>query len=264
MRFAIFGDIHANLEALKAVLADAEKHEVTNYVCLGDVVGYNANPHECLEIVRNLDCPVVKGNHDEQASISQELEGFNPLAEEAINWTRRQLTEEDKQWLRDLKMVRQVRDFTVVHATLDTPHKWGYVFNQLDAAASFNYQHTQICFYGHTHAPRAYIRDGSVKSQFLDKLTIEPAKSISSIAAVWASLATATGTRPTCFTRRASSSSNCAASSTISGPRRIKSSPPACPSGWPIAWPWENSFPPGDGPGGEGKDRASSLDPGFG
>ncbi|MEP6673408.1 MAG: metallophosphoesterase family protein, partial [Chthoniobacter sp.] len=80
MRFAIFGDIHANLEALKAVMADAEKHEVTHYVCLGDVVGYNANPHECLEIVRNLDCPVVKGNHDEQASISQELEGFNPLA----------------------------------------------------------------------------------------------------------------------------------------------------------------------------------------
>ena len=176
MRFAIFGDIHANLEALTAVLADAEKHEVTDYVCLGDVVGYNANPRECLEIVRNLDCPVVKGNHDEQASMEDELVGFNPLAEEAINWTRDQLNAEDKQWLRDLKMVRQVRDFTIVHATLDTPHKWGYVFNQLDAAASFNYQHTQLCFYGHTHAPRAYIRDGSVKSQLLDKLTLEPGK----------------------------------------------------------------------------------------
>jgi predicted phosphodiesterase len=176
MRFAIFGDIHANLEALTAVLADAEKHEVTHYVCLGDVVGYNANPRECLEIVRNLDCPVVKGNHDEQASMEDELVGFNPLAEEAINWTRDQLNAEDKQWLRDLKMVRQVRDFTIVHATLDTPHKWGYVFNQLDAAASFNYQHTQLCFYGHTHAPRAYIRDGSVKSQLLDKLTLEPGK----------------------------------------------------------------------------------------
>ena len=176
MRFAIFGDIHANLEALTAVLADAEKHEVTHYFCLGDVVGYNANPRECLEIVRNLDCPVVKGNHDEQASMEDELVGFNPLAEEAINWTRDQLNAEDKQWLRDLKMVRQVRDFTIVHATLDTPHKWGYVFNQLDAAASFNYQHTQLCFYGHTHAPRAYIRDGSVKSQLLDKLTLEPGK----------------------------------------------------------------------------------------
>ncbi len=176
MRFAIFGDIHANLEALQTVLADAEEHECTHYVCLGDVVGYNANPHECVEIIRGMEIPVVKGNHDEQASITEDLDGFNPLAEEAINWTREQLNEEDKQWLRDLRMVRQVRDFTIVHATLDTPHKWGYVFNQLDAAASFNYQHTTVCFYGHTHAPRAYIRDKSVKGVMLDKLRIEQGK----------------------------------------------------------------------------------------
>src|SRR6266550_1534435 len=94
MRFAIFGDIHANLEALQAVLADAEAHGVTHFVCLGDVVGYNANPHECVEVVRGLGCPVVKGNHDEQASLTEELGGFNPLAEEAINWTRRHLNEE--------------------------------------------------------------------------------------------------------------------------------------------------------------------------
>src|SRR5882757_2941529 len=105
MRFAIFGDIHANLEALQAVLKDAETHGVTHYVCLGDVVGYNANPHECVEIVRNLECPVVKGNHDEQASITKDLASFNPLAEEAINWTREHLTAEDKEWLRDLRMV---------------------------------------------------------------------------------------------------------------------------------------------------------------
>ena len=180
MRFAIFGDIHANLEALQAVLADAEAHGATHHVCLGDVVGYNANPHECVEIIRGLDCPVVKGNHDEQASMTEDLIGFNPLAEEAINWTRRHLTEEDKKWLQELKMVRQVRDFTIVHATLDTPHKWGYVFNQLDAAASFNYQHTQLCFYGHTHAPRAYIRDSSVHSHAFDAVQktvqIEPGK----------------------------------------------------------------------------------------
>ncbi len=176
MRFGIFGDIHANLEALHAVLADAEAQECTHYVCLGDVVGYNANPHECLEIVRNMEIPVVKGNHDEQASLAKQGEGFNPLAEEAINWTRDQLTEDDKQWLRDLRMVRQVRDFTVVHATLDTPHNWGYVFNQLDAAASFNYQHTTLCFYGHTHAPRAYVRDGAVRGVALDRLKIEQGK----------------------------------------------------------------------------------------
>jgi len=176
MRFAIFGDIHANLEALQAVRADAEARECTNYVCLGDVVGYNANPHECVEIVRQLECPVVKGNHDEQATIDTGLENFNPLAEEAINWTRDHLSEEDKKWLRELRLVRHVRDFTIVHATLDTPQKWGYVFNQLDAAASFNYQHTNLCFYGHTHVPRAYVKDATVKGVSLERLIIEPNK----------------------------------------------------------------------------------------
>ena len=66
MRFAIFSDIHANLEALEAVLRDAQEQKCTHYVCLGDVVGYNANPHECVERVREMDCPIVKGNHDEQ------------------------------------------------------------------------------------------------------------------------------------------------------------------------------------------------------
>jgi predicted phosphodiesterase len=176
MRFAVFGDIHANLEALRAVLADAAARNCTHYVCLGDVVGYNANPHECVEIIRELGCPVVKGNHDEQASAEVIQENFNPLAEEAINWTRDHLTEEDKQWLRELRFVRQVRDFTIVHATLDTPHKWGYVFNQLDAAASFSYQHTNLCFYGHTHAPKAYVKDAVVKGLPLQRLIIESNK----------------------------------------------------------------------------------------
>ena len=177
MRFAVFGDIHSNLEALRAVLADAEAHACTHFVCLGDIVGYNANPHECVEIIRSLDCPVVMGNHDEQAAVENIQENFNPLAEEAINWTRDHLTEDDKKWLRELELVRQVRDFTIVHATLETPHKWGYVFNQLDAAASFSYQHTNVCFYGHTHAPRCYVTDGTaIKGLPLGRLIIESNK----------------------------------------------------------------------------------------
>ncbi len=176
MRFAIFGDIHANLHALEAVLAHARSESCTHFVCMGDVVGYNAFPKECLQLVRSLDCPVVKGNHDEQASMLGMQEGFNPLAEEAMNWTREQLTSDDKAWLRALRLQRQVRDFTIVHATLDTPHKWGYVFNQLDAAASFSYQHTALCFIGHTHAPKAYIRDFNVHAEALDVLKIEPGK----------------------------------------------------------------------------------------
>ncbi|MBN8710624.1 MAG: metallophosphoesterase family protein [Verrucomicrobia bacterium] len=176
MRFAIFGDIHANLHALETVLADAKAQACTHYVCMGDIVGYNAFPKQCLDIVRNLECPAVKGNHDEQASMLGEQEGFNPLAEEAMHWTREQLGREDKDWLRSLRLQRQVRDFTIVHATLDTPHKWGYVFNQLDAAASFSYQHTTVCFIGHTHTPKAYVRDGSVRTVPLDVLTIQQGK----------------------------------------------------------------------------------------
>jgi diadenosine tetraphosphatase ApaH/serine/threonine PP2A family protein phosphatase len=176
MRFAILSDLHANLEATEAVLADARECECTHYVCLGDIVGYNANPHECVEIVQRLECPVVKGNHDEQASLEESSRDFNPLAEMAINWTREHLSEQDKQWLRDLPLLRQVRDFTIVHATLDTPEQWGYVFNTLDAAASFTYQHTTICFFGHTHVAGAFVRDDGVKRVKADKLMIEETK----------------------------------------------------------------------------------------
>jgi predicted phosphodiesterase len=176
MRFAIFSDLHANLEATQAILADAQEADCTHYVCLGDLVGYNANPHECLDLVRRMDCPVVKGNHDEQACLTESSRDFNELAEQAINWTRAHLTEDDKQWLADLRMTRQVRDFTIVHATLDTPEEWGYVFNNLDALASFTYQHTTVCFFGHTHVAGAFVRDGGVKRVKIERLTIEPGK----------------------------------------------------------------------------------------
>ncbi|MEM0969957.1 MAG: metallophosphoesterase, partial [Verrucomicrobiota bacterium] len=139
MKYAVFGDIHANLEALQTVLADAETLGCTDYVCLGDVVGYNANPSECLEIIQEMGCPVVKGNHDEEASSETSLEGLNPLAAQALKWTRDSLSDEQKQWLREMKMVRQVRDLTIVHATLDTPGGWAYVTNKFDAMASFSY-----------------------------------------------------------------------------------------------------------------------------
>ena len=177
MRSAIFSDIHANLEAFEAILAEAREHGCTDFICLGDVVGYNANPHECVEIVRQMDCPVVKGNHDEQASLLESSRDFNELAERAIDWTREHLTDEDKQWLRDLRFSRPVRDFTIVHSTLDTPEQWGYVFNNLDAAASFTYQHTPLCFFGHTHVPVAYVRDDDgVKRLKVEQLPIEPGK----------------------------------------------------------------------------------------
>lgn len=173
MRFAIISDIHANLEALQAVLADARDHHCTDFICLGDLVGYNANPNECLQIVRELDCPTVKGNHDEQASLPAPTGDFNEMAERAMTWTREQLSEEDRAWLRDLRLQRQVRDFTIVHATLDTPCQWGYVFRDLDAAASFTYQHTTLCFFGHTHVQGAFIRGDHIHHSRGEQLHVE-------------------------------------------------------------------------------------------
>jgi predicted phosphodiesterase len=176
MRFAIFSDIHSNLEALEAVITDARERRCTHFVCLGDVVGYNVNPHECIERVRELDCPVVKGNHDEQTTLPASSERFNELAERAINWTREHLTEQDKEWLRSLPLQRLVHDFTIVHATLDTPGQWGYVFNNLDALANFTYQRTAVCFFGHTHVPMVFVRDEGVRHETGEHIRIEPGK----------------------------------------------------------------------------------------
>jgi len=163
MKYAIFGDIHANLEALLAVLEDAEDCECTDYVCVGDIVGYAANPADCVQKIRGMECPVVKGNHDEEAILETSLDGLNPLARQAMEWTRSHLDEDDREFLRNLKLVRQVRDFTIVHATLDTPGSWTYVTNKFDAMASFSYQFTQLCFYGHTHTPRVYVKGDTVE-----------------------------------------------------------------------------------------------------
>lgn len=176
MRIALFGDIHSNLEALQSVLADAEMQECTHRICLGDIVGYSADPVACIETVRALNCPVIKGNHDEQAAMSGRFTGFTELADAAIRWTRGQLSDHDKEWLRSLRLQRVIRDFTVVHATLDTPHKWSYIFTPGDAAASFTYQHTPVCFYGHTHEPVLFSSGVAVKKQNFEQIRLKPGR----------------------------------------------------------------------------------------
>lgn len=176
MKYAIIADIHSNLEALEAVLEDIKAQKCDQIVCLGDIVGYNANPKECLKIIRELDIPCVKGNHDEYCSTDEPMDGFNPHAADAISWTRQQLSEDDKKWLRELKYIRLIRTFTIVHATLDAPQRWGYVFDKLMAAASFTYQNTNVCFFGHTHVPLAFVRDSVVRGGTYSKFKVEPGK----------------------------------------------------------------------------------------
>lgn len=156
--YAILGDIHANIDALNVVLDDARKHGVTHFVCVGDVVGYNSAPAECIHIVRDeLGCPCVRGNHDHYVSYQDtNLADFHPSAAQVVEWTRSQLNETDIQWLHDLPLQKPVMGFMLVHATLDKPSHWGYVFEHQQAEANFSYQYTQICFHGHTHVPIIY------------------------------------------------------------------------------------------------------------
>ena len=176
MKYAIIADIHGNIDAFQVVLDDISAQNATHIVCLGDVVGYNARPKECLKIVRDMNIPCVKGNHDEYCSTDNHLEGFNPHAADAVHWTRNQLSEDDKKWLRELKYTRMAANFTMVHATLDAPDRWGYVFDKLAAAASFPYQTTQMCFFGHTHVPVAFMRDTVVRGGTYSKFKIDPSK----------------------------------------------------------------------------------------
>ncbi len=173
MRIALFADIHANLEALEAVLADSNSMSCDEYICLGDIVGYNADPVACLEKIQAMGCPVVKGNHDEEASSDLGLDTMNPVAAQALQWTRDQLSEDQKNWLRNLRMVRQVHDFTVVHSTLDQPDAWHYVTNKFDAMSNFSFQYTQVCFHGHTHVPKFYVKAQRVSEVPGDSIKVE-------------------------------------------------------------------------------------------
>jgi len=166
-KYAILGDIHANLEALDAVLEDAQSNDVTTYICVGDIVGYNADPGPCLEKIREISAATVRGNHDHYCSHDECLEDFHPLAANVVDWTRRHLTDEQLKYLRGLRLTQMVDGFTIVHSTLDMPDKWGYVLDTLDAEVNFNYQTSSVCFHGHTHVPVVFERHSrTVRNEF--------------------------------------------------------------------------------------------------
>ncbi len=160
-RIAFISDIHANLEALTAVLDDARTQEVTDFICLGDVVGYNADPCACIALIRELGCVTVCGNHDYYCSDpAVDINDFQDTAASVIEWTRRQLSDADLRWLRSLPLTATTQGITAVHSTLDNPKHWRYVFDAYDAADNFNAQKTRVCFHGHTHVPMIFSRNG--------------------------------------------------------------------------------------------------------
>lgn len=176
MKYAILGDIHANLEALRAVLEDAETQHVTHYACTGDVVGYNADPKACLQLIRSLGCSTVQGNHDYYAACSESMELFTPMAQKSIHWTRRHLSAFDRKYLRRLPMIIDEESFTLVHSSLSNPRLWNYIFKRKAAEANFRNQFNQVCFFGHTHVPLAFVKDKTIDKGFYETLCVRPGR----------------------------------------------------------------------------------------
>lgn len=153
MRYAVLGDIHSNWEALEAVLAEAARAEVQRYLCVGDIVGYGADPTACLKQVRGLPLTVVAGNHDWACVGKVDADWFNRYARSAVEWTRERLSFTDLAFLRSLRAKHEEKPLTLVHGTLRCPEKFDYLFDVAQALETALISKTPLCFVGHTHYP---------------------------------------------------------------------------------------------------------------
>lgn len=153
MKIAIISDIHSNLYALEAGIAQAEKLNVNAIYCLGDIVGYGPDAAACVDLVQKKCAGVVYGNHD-QAVVDLHFAQFLPKdGQEAAIHNRNQLSEEQIEYLYSLPISLTVENCTFVHASPNTPDRWIRLESVLQAKDSFSAFDTDICFIGHTHIP---------------------------------------------------------------------------------------------------------------
>lgn len=154
MKYGIISDIHGNLPALEAVLSQLKK-EVDVFLCLGDIVGYGAQPNDCCELVRELKPIIVAGNHDWGAVGKIPLDHFNPYAEEALIWTQDKLTSENREFLSSLPKTHESPIFTLVHGSLLNPLE-EYLMSSSQARDTAFLLTSKILFFGHTHIPTIF------------------------------------------------------------------------------------------------------------
>jgi len=153
MLYAIIADIHANLAALTAVLNDIKQQGgVEEIWCLGDIVGYGPDPHQCIKLLRQYSNVCVAGNHDWAAIGKIDTSDFNPDAAAACHWTTQQLSQEDVEYLSNLPLVIERDNFTLVHGSPRDPI-WEYLLSTSSAGENFAFFRSQFCLVGHSHAP---------------------------------------------------------------------------------------------------------------
>ena len=153
MRYLLISDIHGNLEALEAVLEFAEKFKPYQLICLGDIIGYGADPKSCLELMGEQSNLVLAGNHDLAVAGIISMDGFNPIAPESLRWTQEILNEDDKELLANLPLQYIDGDYCFTHASPIDPMSFHYVRTLEDVEEVLSAIGQRFCFIGHTHLP---------------------------------------------------------------------------------------------------------------
>jgi diadenosine tetraphosphatase ApaH/serine/threonine PP2A family protein phosphatase len=156
MRYAILGDIHSNLAAFTAVLKDLEKRGGFDKIwCLGDVVGYGPEPHECIELLKQFNHLCVAGNHDWAALGNIDTNDFNEDAALANKWTTSHLIASDKDYIKSLELTVVEDDFTLVHGSPREPI-WEYLLSTKTVQDNLEFFETRVCLVGHSHIPLVF------------------------------------------------------------------------------------------------------------
>lgn len=177
MKYAFISDVHSNLEAFLAVLNEIDSRGVDEIVCLGDIVGYNANPNKCIEIINDRGIKCIMGNHDARASGLEEPDDFTHLAKEAILWTRRQLNQKNISFLKNLPRTLSFPGDKIlaVHGSINSTDE--YIFSAQDLAENFLRMEEagiKTCFFGHTHVRIAFGQNGEgINPLYQGEITIE-------------------------------------------------------------------------------------------
>jgi len=175
LRYAIISDIHGNLQAARAVLEVIERLDIGRIVCLGDIVGYGGDPAGCVDLVRRFCSRVIIGNHDAGAVDLTPVDCFNPAAREAVLWTGRVLSDEDRSYLQNLPYEMDIEDYRIVHSTPDDPARWSYLLVKEEAGPLFDFFSARLLFYGHTHVPVVFRQEagGTVYEQAAEAFVLK-------------------------------------------------------------------------------------------
>jgi len=160
MRYCIFSDVHGNREAFEAVLGAVSSEGVDGYLFLGDVVGYGADPQECVKMLQRLKpVSVLAGNHEWGVLDLLDIGYFNEDARAAILWTRSVMPQEALEYMRSFELVRRDGDLILVHGSLDQPEEFNYVLDEASAALTLKLSQAPLCFLGHSHVSAFYHLD---------------------------------------------------------------------------------------------------------